>query len=133
MFFSFFEFFFAFFSSWGGEEEEEGKPKLQNSFWLWRGGGGGRNYLPKPKPPPPLPSPFPLQTGVCGSMRCPTSNCRHGVLLVPLAIGRNIWTPLSPSQELARGGACSGAWTSSRSSGPWETCRKSAASCSIYS
>ena len=41
--------------------------------------------------------------------------------------------PSSPSQELARGGACSGALTFSRASGPWETCRNSAATCSIQS
>ena len=37
------------------------------------------------------------------SLRCRVSNC--------LANGSNIWTPSSPSQELARGGACSGALT----------------------
>ena len=37
---------------------------------------------------------------------CLTSNCRQVVLLVLLANGRNIWMPLSPSQDLARGDAC---------------------------
>ena len=57
------------------------------------------------------------------SLRCPTSNCRQRVLLVLLQTGKNTWKPLSPSQEQARGGACSGVLTFSQLSGPRETCR----------
>ena len=41
----------------------------------------------------------------------------------PTVDGRNTWMPSSPSQELARGGPCSGVLTFSRTSGARETCR----------
>ena len=67
------------------------------------------------------------------SLRWPTSHCRQCVLLVLLENCKNTWTPVSPSHKLVRGGASTGALTSSRSRGARLTYRKNAASYSIHS